>query len=621
MKLNIKYLIPFLLFVSSQIIQSKAQPLEDSPINQTIQASGFINTQKNIQNTLTDEQLNSFSYGAEEFKLAIIGDSGAEKESKEVMKLTSYDALLHLGDYDYECSPHKYFDTILDSKRSYKFMGIIGNHEGNSQCHNTLDEYANLLYKEMTSSKNSGVQCEFSSSKVMWVCIYKNMRIIGLSPDITGTDSKSEQLEFLKKHLDGAKEDWKVCAWHYYDKYYHTGKYPEDSNRNAVSGDGESFYDYCKDHGAIILSAHDHVYARTYVMSKFKSPVIDDYDKDSDGSIVQIRQGATLNILNGVGGYEMYIEQGKEKDYSHWQKKYAKGRNGENAKRYGGLFCQFNYGGNNKKAYCELLRINSSEELFDSFYIYQNENPDTVTYSQIDANFKNEKLNAYMVANNISSNNKEDGNGSENGGTMNNIVEKVFTKTNIIIGGSVCAAAVVLIGGSIFISKRPKKKVIGQPELIGKVSHKDIEDTYRNLNDSFTPLPTPDVLSPLSMYTEKSTFTPLPMPEGLSYFGSRRNSRNEYSFFDKTNFNDETSTMSSSKKSETLGGRSDASSDALSLINHKLVNKDNNNTAATTTTSVSFSRSNSFGNMKFNQVNNNNIRFNSISRPINTSNK
>jgi len=401
MRFNIYNLLSLSIIVSKQIIQSKAQ------------ANATTNTAQNAQNaqnaqpaqggiTITDEQLKTFSYGAEEFTMAIIGDSGAEKESKEVMKLTTYSALLHLGDYDYECTTNKYFDNILDSNRSYQFMGILGNHEGVSECgKEKFEKYKSLIHGEMTSSKNSKVKCEFSSSKAMWVCLYKNVRIIGLSAEVNGADKRAEQLSFLKKHLNGATEDWKICSWHFYDKYYHTGKYPGDSERSIISGSGESFYDYCKGQGAIILSAHDHVYARTHVMSKFSSPVIDTYDKNGNGSIVQIRKGATLNILNGAGGYEMYIEQGKEKNYSHWQKKYAKGSNGENAKKYGGLFCKFNEGGNPKKASCQFLRINSSDKVFDSFTIYQNENPGTVKYTQIDENFKNEKIKAYKIANNI----------------------------------------------------------------------------------------------------------------------------------------------------------------------------------------------------------------------------
>jgi hypothetical protein len=409
MKIISKSIIPFVFIKLNQIIHINAQLF-----------SPHIKAYQSSQNVITEEQLNSFSYGADSFKLAIIGDSGTEKEANEVMKLSSFDALLHLGDYDYECSPDKYFHSVLDKNRKYQFMGIIGNHDAKHQCSDSeAERFTKNVYNEMTSSKNNKVKCEFSPSKFMWACVYKNMRVIGLTPGINGADKRKEQLQFLKKHLNSSSsEDWKICSWHFYDKYYHTGKYPEDGN--IISGsdsDSESFYDYCKDQGAIIFSAHDHVYARTHVMSQFKKPVIDKYDSYTDASVVQIRKGATLNILNGTGGWEIYVEQGEQKDYSHWQKKYAKGKNGENAKKYGGLFCDFNYGGNPRKAYCQFLRINSSDKVFDSFYIYRNDNPGSVKYSTIDSNFKNEKLIAYKTAHHITDNSSS--NNTSNSNTNN----------------------------------------------------------------------------------------------------------------------------------------------------------------------------------------------------------
>ena len=300
-------------------------------------------------------------------------------------------------------------------------------------------------------------------------------RIIGLSPSIKGADNTKEQLRFLKKHLTEAKEDWKICSWHFYDKYYHTGKYQEYGN--IVSGDGhddESFYDFCKDHGAIIFSAHDHVYARTNVMSKFKKPVIDEYDLKTGTDIVQIREGATFNILNGVGGWEIYIEQGEQKDYSHWVKKYARGEHNENAVRFGGLFCKFNLGGNNRKAYCEFKRINSSDKVFDKFYIYRNDSPEDILYSEIDDNFLQAKISAYEIKNNIKSNLNDNDNDNDNDNKNSNNTQilndnfnissqeknknssNIFSIKNILIFGSITSIIIIIVGGTI-IYKEAKR--------------------------------------------------------------------------------------------------------------------------------------------------------------------
>ncbi|KAG4091703.1 hypothetical protein H8356DRAFT_1407546 [Neocallimastix lanati (nom. inval.)] len=388
------------------------------------------------------------------------------------MKLSSFDAILNLGDLDYKCLPDKYFTDVLDSKRNYQFMSVIGNHDAKSQCPDEVaKKFLNNVYDEMINKKNKDINCEFSESKFMWSCKYKNMRIIGLSPSIKGADNTKEQLRFLKKHLTEAKEDWKICSWHFYDKYYHTGKYQEYGN--IVSGDGhddESFYDFCKDHGAIIFSAHDHVYARTNVMSKFKKPVIDEYDLKTGTDIVQIREGATFNILNGVGGWEIYIEQGEQKDYSHWVKKYARGEHNENAIRFGGLFCKFNLGGNNRKAYCEFKRINSSDKVFDKFYIYRNDSPEDILYSEIDDNFLQAKISAYEIKNNIKSNLNDNDNDSKNSNNTqilndnfnissqekNKNSSNIFSIKNILIFGSIISIIIIIVGGTI-IYKEAKR--------------------------------------------------------------------------------------------------------------------------------------------------------------------
>jgi len=118
------------------------------------------------------------------------------------MKLTTFDALLHLGDYDYECVPNKYFDTILDSSRSYQFMGILGNHEGVSECgKEKFDKYKSLLYDQMTNSKNSKISCEFSSSKAMWSCKYKNMVILILILLVITNFKKKKKKKKLKEPI------------------------------------------------------------------------------------------------------------------------------------------------------------------------------------------------------------------------------------------------------------------------------------------------------------------------------------------------------------------------------------------------------------------------------------
>jgi len=263
-------------------------------------------------------------------------------------------------------------------------------------------------------------------------------------------------------------------------------------------------------------------------MSKFSSPHIDKYDNKEyvkkRGDIVQIRKGATINILNGVGGYDMYNEYGEHKNYPHWQITYARGDNHENENKFGGLFCTFNVGGNNKKAKCEFLRINTSNKLYDNFTIYQNENPGSVSYVDIDNNFMNEKKKQYMKSKGIIEQpvalNTTDANTITNttvttntaivpdNVNFDNIKSKNVPvdstenpkskKTIIIIGASagvVALAAVSLIA----LKKKKTNHTVNEPHLVTKLSRDEFNygnQVYANENksvvdDDFVALPMP----------------------------------------------------------------------------------------------------------------------------------
>ncbi|ORX84500.1 Metallo-dependent phosphatase [Anaeromyces robustus] len=446
MKFHINSILPILLSVASTFIKVNAAPA----------------------NTI-----NQFTPGVKEFRMAIIGDSGAVEEAKEVMELSPFDIMLHVGDYDYEKNTEAYFEKILDADRKYKFVGVLGNHEEVYEVQQEkYERFVSNVYNEMVSkTKNNGVVCKFSPSRVMWACTYENMKMIGLTPNIDGADKPAEQLKFLKENLNqSTTEDWRACAWHYYDDNFHTGHY-EDKHKDYVSGKvGESLYEYCKQHGAFIFSGHDHVYARSRVLSKFDGtvPTIDPSDSKTGPEIVQIRKGASINILNGAGGWSLYDERGKYKDFEWWQKTYALYESKKNGHNQGGLFCTFNVGGNSRKAYCEFQLIRLKDKVYDNFTIYRNDDPVNVPYTQIDENFKailngqvNDALPPQSNGNkgNVDNNNNNNNKGTEGQekGNNDNLVDTLFTKKNIIIGGSVCAAVAVIGGGILLFSKSNKK--------------------------------------------------------------------------------------------------------------------------------------------------------------------
>jgi len=97
MKINSKTIIPFGFFVLNQIIQCNAQYSFSDMFH-----SPYLKAAKSSQTTITNEQLNSFSYGADQFKLAIIGDRNLnflnikKKKKKKKKKLLLSLLLLYI---------------------------------------------------------------------------------------------------------------------------------------------------------------------------------------------------------------------------------------------------------------------------------------------------------------------------------------------------------------------------------------------------------------------------------------------------------------------------------------------------------------------------------------------
>jgi len=97
MKINSKTIIPFGFFVLNQIIQCNAQYSFSDMFH-----SPYLKAAKSSQTTITNEQLNSFSYGADQFKLAIIGDrylilyNSLKKKKKKKKKLLLSLLLLYI---------------------------------------------------------------------------------------------------------------------------------------------------------------------------------------------------------------------------------------------------------------------------------------------------------------------------------------------------------------------------------------------------------------------------------------------------------------------------------------------------------------------------------------------
>lgn len=82
---------------------------------------------------------------------------------------------------------------------------------------------------------------------------------------------------------------WKICLWHKNQKKLQTG----DKNDET----GYKVYETCRKHGAMVLSAHEHSYERTHLLSSFKHQTI-----VSNSSVLKLQPGHSFTTVCGLGG-------------------------------------------------------------------------------------------------------------------------------------------------------------------------------------------------------------------------------------------------------------------------------------------------------------------------------
>jgi hypothetical protein len=118
---------------------------------------------------------------------------------------------------------------------------------------------------------------------------------------------------------------------------------------------GWDVYEECRIQGAIIATAHEHSYERTYLLSFFPTPTI-----VNTSSTLHIAPGKTFAFVSGLGGQSVRPQVLKE---SWWAAAFTSTQGAQP----GALFCTFNVEGDSRKAHCYFKDI--SGRIPDTFDI------------------------------------------------------------------------------------------------------------------------------------------------------------------------------------------------------------------------------------------------------------
>lgn len=278
------------------------------------------------------------------FKIAFIGDQGLGKDAEEVLRLIKSEgaqAVIHLGDFDHTNKPSAWesqINNILGA--DFPYFACVGNHDV-EKWHGKYGYQAYLenRLKRLAISWDGDLGVKSSLR-------YKGIFVILAAPGLLG----SEHSAYIKNQLAADKSIWRICGWH------------ENMRLMQVDGKkdetGWGVYEEAREGGAIIATAHDHSYGRTYLMSNFEKQTI-----ASQSDTLNIEEGKTFAFFSGLGGSSIYSQ---EISGPWWAKIYTSKQHAT----YGVLFGVFNRDGEPNKASFYFKNIHG--EIVDRFNVVSN---------------------------------------------------------------------------------------------------------------------------------------------------------------------------------------------------------------------------------------------------------
>jgi len=219
--------------------------------------------------------------------VAFVGDTGIDDPGKEVLRLIrdeGVDLAVHLGDFVYDSDPNSFADTIDSELGSIPFLANVGNHDVEDDTKVT-SKYIDYLNSRMLDANMKGCS---GRPGIQTVCNYRGLLLVN---SVIGTACDSdEQNQFIKLSLRNQKRfQWKICVWHKDQHVLQVGDKSDEVGWKA--------YNLCKRYGALIITAHDHNYARSAIFSDVDSQVV--------ATDQVIKNGQTAVLLTGLGGHSV----------------------------------------------------------------------------------------------------------------------------------------------------------------------------------------------------------------------------------------------------------------------------------------------------------------------------
>ena len=298
-----------------------------------------------------------------EFKIAFFGDQGDGSNAGRVLDLVvreGADAVVHIGDFDYGDDAASW-DGLINNKlgANFPYFATPGNHDGDAF-------YGAGGYQEKMAARMGRLG-------LTWVGdlgarsshVYAGIQFVMTAPDIFVDEyGDAEYAPFISEQLGGSEAIWRISAWHKNMSLMTAGP-----NGNSV---GWGVYEESRLGGAIIATAHDHIYSRTHLLSSCDQATVastsNTLEIEADDPETPADEGRSFVFVSGLGGKGKYGQE-------HSGPQFASIYTQDQGSTYGALFGEFNVGGDPRLAHFYFMNID--DEIIDDFYVRSAAGTDT----------------------------------------------------------------------------------------------------------------------------------------------------------------------------------------------------------------------------------------------------
>ena len=275
----------------------------------------------------------------ENLTVAFLGDHGTGNGARRVLELLKsegVDLILSQGDLGYDSSPEA-FERMLHETLGpdFPFFASLGNHDRRD-----WRRYRDLM--KARAERIPGLKCE-GEIGIKAACSYKGLFFMTSAVKIFFFDAESFHANFMLDQLTRTLSRWRICSWHLNQAAMQVGAKEDEA--------GWQVYEACRKGGAVIMTAHEHSYARSHLISKFADqPVVASYDPAE----VNVAPGQSLAIVSGLAGRSARPQL----RYDDW---WAATYTATQKAKPGALICRFNVQGQPDRADCAFKAINGDE--------------------------------------------------------------------------------------------------------------------------------------------------------------------------------------------------------------------------------------------------------------------